>query len=81
MIKDEAYRLGYDWAKCYSPDSPTRRLIESVMDEYYLVNVVYKLRFHCVVLINSDFHKNFAIFDVFDSLNPDVALLSVSNGV
>lgn len=37
--KDEAYRLGEDWAKCHDPGSPSRRLIQSVMDDWYLVNI------------------------------------------
>lgn len=37
--KDEAYRLGEDWAKCHESTSPSRKLIQSVMDEWYLVNI------------------------------------------
>jgi methylenetetrahydrofolate reductase (NADPH) len=37
--KDEAFRLGRDWAHCYSSTSPSRRLIEEVMDHWYLVNI------------------------------------------
>ena len=37
--KDEAFRLGSDWAKCHPADSPSRRLIEGVMDNWYLVNI------------------------------------------
>lgn len=37
--KDEAYRLGYDWAKCYDASSPSRHLITEVMDTWYLVNI------------------------------------------
>ena len=40
--KDEAYRLGADWAACYEPNSPSRLLINNVMDTYHLVNVVHK---------------------------------------
>ena len=42
FFQDEAYRLGDDWAKCYPSNTPTRNLIESIMDTYYLVNIVYK---------------------------------------
>ena len=55
--KDEAYRLGQDWSKCYPPDSASRRLIETVMDECYLVNIV-----------NNDFHRTYDVFRVFDGL-------------
>lgn len=37
--KDEAYRLGDDWAKCHTATSPSRRLIQKVMDEWHLVNI------------------------------------------
>jgi len=37
--KDEAYRLGMDWAHCHSALSPSRALIEDIMDSWYLVNI------------------------------------------
>jgi len=37
--KDEAFRLGIDWAHCYSSLSPTRQLIEGLMEKWYLVNI------------------------------------------
>lgn len=37
--KDEAYRLGDDWAKCHGASSPSRRIIQQVMDNWYLVNI------------------------------------------
>lgn len=37
--KDEAFRLGDDWAKCYSNLSPSRKLIQNIMDTYYLINI------------------------------------------
>ena len=37
--KDEAYRLGEDWAKCYPAGSPSRELIAELMDTWYLVNI------------------------------------------
>ena len=37
--KDEAFRLGSDWAKCHSAESPSRRLIEHIMNNWYLVNI------------------------------------------
>ena len=37
--KDEAYRLGSDWAKCHSSSSPSRHLIEHLMETWYLVNI------------------------------------------
>jgi methylenetetrahydrofolate reductase (NADPH) len=55
--KDEAFRLGEDWSKCYPVGSGSRRLVETMMDECYLVNIV-----------NNDFHENLEIFRVFDGL-------------
>ncbi|OBZ74212.1 Methylenetetrahydrofolate reductase 2 [Grifola frondosa] len=39
--KDEAYELGLQWAKYYEPESPSRKLINNIMETYYLVNVVH----------------------------------------
>jgi methylenetetrahydrofolate reductase (NADPH) len=37
--KDEAFRLGMDWAHCYSSLSPSRQLIENIMETWHLVNI------------------------------------------
>ena len=37
--KDEAFRLGADWARCYEAGSPTRTLLENVVTNWYLVNI------------------------------------------
>jgi methylenetetrahydrofolate reductase (NADPH) len=37
--KDEAFRLGADWARCYDASSPSRKLIEGMMNEWHLVNI------------------------------------------
>lgn len=55
--KDEAYRLGLDWAHCHSALSPSRQLIENIMKKWYLVNIV-----------NNDFHKTHGIYKVFEGL-------------
>ena len=55
--KDEAFRLGDDWSRCYAAGSGTRRLIQTIMDECYLINIV-----------NNDFHSDDGIFEVFDGL-------------
>lgn len=55
--KDEAFRLGQDWSRCYPAGSAPRKLIEKMMDECYLVNIV-----------NNDFHQTHEIFKVFDGL-------------
>jgi len=55
--KDEAFRLGEDWSRCYQAGSGTRRLIQTIMDECYLINIV-----------NNDFHETDEIFEVFQGL-------------
>lgn len=55
--KDEAFRLGMDWAHCHEANSPSRILIDRIMNEWYLVNIV-----------NNDFHLPRAIFELFDGL-------------
>ncbi|KAI2607128.1 methylenetetrahydrofolate reduct [Hypoxylon fragiforme] len=55
--KDEAFRLGMDWAHCHDANSPSRVLIEKVMNEWYLINIV-----------NNDFRQPRAIFELFDGL-------------
>ncbi|KAL9079283.1 MAG: hypothetical protein Q9157_001806 [Trypethelium eluteriae] len=37
--KDEFYRLGNDWSSCYAPASPSRYLIQSLMENSYLINI------------------------------------------
>lgn len=55
--KDEAFRLGEDWSRCYPAGSGTRQLIQKIMNECYLINIV-----------NNDFHENDEIFEVFEGL-------------
>lgn len=55
--KDEAFRLGTDWADCHPAGSPSRQLIESIMNNWYLINIV-----------DNDFHSTRGIFDLFDGL-------------
>lgn len=37
--RDEAYRLGEDWAHCFDAGTPSRALIEHIMNEWFLVNI------------------------------------------
>jgi methylenetetrahydrofolate reductase (NADPH) len=37
--KDEAFRLGLDWAHCHNADTPSRLLIENIVNEWYLINI------------------------------------------
>ncbi|KAI0098096.1 methylenetetrahydrofolate reduct [Hypoxylon sp. NC0597] len=55
--KDEAFRLGMDWAHCHDAGSPSRVLIEKIMNEWYLINIV-----------NNDFHQPRTIFELLDGL-------------
>lgn len=45
--KDEAYRLGLDWARCHAAGTPSRRLIEGIMDTWYLINIGESIRGPC----------------------------------
>lgn len=55
--KDEAFRLGLDWAHCHSSLSPSRQLIENIMETWSLVNIVH-----------NDFHQTHGLFPLFDGL-------------
>ncbi|KAJ5907645.1 Methylenetetrahydrofolate reductase 1 [Penicillium taxi] len=55
--KDEAYRLGDDWYKCYDAAGPSRKLIQQTMDTWYLVNIV-----------DNDFHRSSTLFELFKDL-------------
>ncbi len=55
--KDEAFHLGTDWANCHPTGSPSRQLIESIMNDWYLINIV-----------DNDFHSTRGIFELFDDL-------------
>ena len=37
--KDEAFRLGQDWAKCHPDGSSTRHLLEEIVNSWHLVNI------------------------------------------
>lgn len=69
--KDEAYRLGDDWAKVYPQGTESRVLIQTIMDTWSLVNIV-----------NNDFHDSRSIFRLFDGLEVDTVQASgITNGV
>lgn len=52
--KDEAYELGKQWAAVYESESPSHRIISSLMDTSLLMNVVH-----------NDFHDTETIFKPF----------------
>ncbi|KAI0206397.1 methylenetetrahydrofolate reduct [Astrocystis sublimbata] len=68
--KDEAYRLGNDWARCHEASSPSRALIEGMMNNWYLINIV-----------NNDFHDTKAVFDLFEGLEVQQIDTPVSNSI
>lgn len=37
--KDEAFQLGVDWGRCFNANTPSRLLIEEMMETWYLVNI------------------------------------------
>ncbi|KAJ3889733.1 methylenetetrahydrofolate reductase-domain-containing protein [Lentinula edodes] len=39
--KEEAFSIWLDWASFYRPDSPERKLLESVHNERFLVNIIH----------------------------------------
>jgi len=60
--QDEAYELGFQWAKFYDHGSPARKLITDYMGKSLLVNVVH-----------NDFKDPLAIFDPFFKAAADYA--------
>ncbi|CAG8713325.1 24289_t:CDS:2 [Dentiscutata erythropus] len=53
--KDEAFELWNEWAKIYSPDSVSAKLISQIADNWYLINIVH-----------NDFHDGSGIFRIFE---------------
>jgi len=58
--RDEAFQLGMDWAKCFDASSPSRKVVESIMTDWHLINIV-----------NNDFQDQTGIFKVFEGLELD----------
>lgn len=68
--RDEFYHLGSEWAKCYDEKSESKRVIQGIVDDWYLVNIVH-----------NDFRQPRAIFPLFDGLHaPGVEGKSLANG-
>jgi methylenetetrahydrofolate reductase (NADPH) len=73
--KDEFYRLGQQWANCHAAASPSRYVIQDVVDTWYLLNIG-KWDVHSVSLlallilhkVHNDFHATRGIFPLFDGL-------------
>jgi methylenetetrahydrofolate reductase (NADPH) len=62
-MQDEAFELGYQWAKIYEPGSPSRKLISEFMDNALLVNIVH-----------NDFHQSDKIFEPFFKLEEELGI-------
>jgi methylenetetrahydrofolate reductase (NADPH) len=56
--KDEAFRLGSEWAHCYEEGSLSRQLILTIAESWYLINIVH-----------NDFQDPLAIFKVFEGVS------------
>jgi methylenetetrahydrofolate reductase (NADPH) len=88
--KDEAFRLGMDWAHCHSSLSPSRHLIENMMETWYLVNIgMFLILVRISMILNSitvhnDFHQTHELFSLFDGLQVEemdkLFDFSLSNG-
>jgi methylenetetrahydrofolate reductase (NADPH) len=61
-LQDEAYELGYQWAKVYEAGSKSRKLISDFMDNALLVNIVH-----------NDFHDQYKIFEPFFKLEEELS--------
>jgi methylenetetrahydrofolate reductase (NADPH) len=70
-LQDEAYELGYQWAKVYEAGSPSRKLISNLMNNALLVNIVH-----------NDFHDQYKIFEPFFKLEEELSAkaAAASNG-
>jgi methylenetetrahydrofolate reductase (NADPH) len=60
-VQDEAYELGYQWAKVYDAGSPSRKFIVGMMNTALLVNIVH-----------NDFHDQNKIFEPFFKLEEEL---------
>lgn len=71
-IQDEAFELGYRWASVYEVNSISRKLIQDMMDNFFLVNVVH-----------NDFKDPQAIFHPFFKVGAENGLRveDLTNGV
>lgn len=69
-VRDEAFELGLQWAGLYPEGSPSRALIQNVMNTSYLVNIVA-----------NDFKDGSGIFEPFQLSVETAAAPVTSNGV
>jgi methylenetetrahydrofolate reductase (NADPH) len=72
--KDEFYRLGQQWADCHASSTPSRHVIQNVVDTWYLVNIGKSSLLHCndgILIsrpVHNDFHVTRGIFPLFEGL-------------
>ena len=73
--KDEAFKLGLDWANCHEQGSSSRKLIHEIMDTWSLINIV-----------DNNFLQTHGLFKLFEGLNisaldkPVLSVGSIVNG-
>ena len=70
-LQDEAYELGYQWAKLYEPGSQSRKLVTDMMDDALLINIVH-----------NNFHESEKIFEPFFKLEEELRtqVTTIPNG-
>ncbi|KAG9071713.1 hypothetical protein KI688_005928 [Linnemannia hyalina] len=57
IIQDEAFELWSEWSKIYEPSSESANVIDSIRDEWYLINIVH-----------NDFQDQDGLFRVLESV-------------
>lgn len=70
--KDEFFKLGQDWAECYPSSSPSRHLIEDLMQNWFLINIGRSfseaVTHLLMTVVHNDFHQTHGIFPYFEDL-------------
>ncbi|KAJ3312573.1 hypothetical protein HDV04_002890 [Boothiomyces sp. JEL0838] len=59
--KDEAFELWRQWSSLYEKDSTSRKLLEGVYDNWFLINIV-----------DNNYKSRFAIFDLLDQVKSEL---------
>ena len=79
--RDEAFRLGMDWSRCFDAGTPSRSLLTTMMDSWYLVNIgeypEFSVHEECPVScktqpaypVNNNFRQPKTIFELFEGLS------------
>ncbi|KAK3818915.1 MAG: methylenetetrahydrofolate reductase-domain-containing protein [Benniella sp.] len=67
--KDEAFELWNQWSKIYESSSPSAKVINTIRDEWFLINIVH-----------NDFQNHEGLFRVLDSVKTANGSALVANG-